>query len=128
MASGLGFVDVLDGTIAFDPSISGWEGNDGDAYAFTVPETMYVSMNASWADAAADIDFGIWGVLPGYEEFGIIDVFWSFSDAHCLTGANPEVCESLVPLEPDVTYYLVALGYLGTDDEPYHVELEWIAP
>jgi hypothetical protein len=125
MASGLGFVDVFDGTIAFDPAVSGWDGNDADVFAFTVPEPMAVKMVAAWADTAADIDFGIFGT---YGEYGIIDWFSSFGDTYCLTGANPEVCETVLPLEPDVQYYLVALGYLGTDEEPYHVELEWLAP
>lgn len=125
MLSGLGYVDIVDGTIEFDPAVSGWTGNDGDAFAFMVPETMYVKLTASWEDAAADVDFGIWGYYEGY---GFIDWFSSFGDSYCLTGANPEVCETIVPFEPETTYYLVALGYLGTDDEPYHVELEWLAP
>lgn len=125
MLSGLGYVDLVDGITEFDPAVSGWTGNDGDAFSFMVPETMYVKMTASWEDGAADIDFGIWGFYEGY---GFIDWFSSFGDTYCLTGANPEVCETVVPFEPETTYYLVALGYLGTDDEPYHIELEWLAP
>ncbi len=126
MLSGLGYVDIVSGSSVLDPAYSGWNGtNDSDAFAFTVPESMYVRMVAGWTDAAADIDFGIWYADP---EYGIIDLFSSFGDSYCLTGANPEVCESVVTLEPDVTYYLLALGYLGTDEQPYTVELEWVAP
>lgn len=124
MLSGLGYVDTVDGASTI--SGSGWSANDGDAYAFTVPEQMYVRMTGSWGNAADDIDFGIWG---NYDPYGTIDYFSSFGDSYCLTGANPEYCELIVPLEPDITYYLVALGYSGdAGDEPYHVELEWVAP
>ncbi|MDP2304448.1 MAG: hypothetical protein Q8P18_00300 [Pseudomonadota bacterium] len=126
MLSGLGYVDIVSGSSVLDPATSGWNGtNDSDAFAFTVPESMYVRMLAAWPDAAADIDFGIWYLDP---EYGIVDLFSTFGDSYCLTGANPEVCESVVTLEPEVTYYLLALGYLGTDEQPYTVELEWVAP
>lgn len=126
MLSGLGYVDILDGSSVLDPATAGWGGgNDSDAFAFTVPESVLVRMSAAWADVAADLDFGIWGDFPPY---GTIDYFSSFSDSYCLTGANPEICETIVPLEPGITYYLVALGYLGTDEQAYHVELEWVAP
>jgi hypothetical protein len=126
MLSGLGYVDTFDGSIVFDPSASGWNGtNDSDAYAFTVPESMYVRMTAGWPDAQADIDFGIFYADPTY---GIIDLFSSYGDSYCLTSSDPEACESVVTLDPDTTYYLVALGYVGTDEQAYHVELEWVAP
>lgn len=125
MLSGLGYVDIVDGASDMSSGASGWDGNDSDVFAFTVPEPMYVSMVAGWADTTADIDFGIWG---NYDPYGVIDYFSSFSSSYCLTGADPEVCTLIVPLEPDVQYYLVALGYLGSGDEPYHIELEWIAP
>ncbi|MDP2317384.1 MAG: hypothetical protein Q8P41_31155 [Pseudomonadota bacterium] len=126
MLTGLGYVDIVSGSAVLDPAMSGWNGtNDSDAFAFTVPETMYVRMSAGWADPEADIDFGIWYADP---EYGVLDLFSSFGDSYCLTGANPEVCESVVTLEPDVTYYLLALGYVGTDEQPYTVELEWVAP
>lgn len=126
MLSGLGYVDIVSGSSLLDPAGSGWNGtNDSDAYAFTVPESMYVRMSAGWPDVEADLDFGIWYADP---EYGVVDLFSSFGDSYCLTGANPEVCESVVTLEPDVTYYLLALGYLGTDEQPYTVELEWVAP
>ncbi len=125
MLSGLGYVDIVDGSSDMSSGGSGWDANDSDVFAFTVPEPMYVSMVASWPDTTADIDFGIWG---NYDPYGVIDYFSSFSSSYCLTGADPEVCTLIVPLEPEVQYYLVALGYLGTDDEPYHIELEWIAP
>lgn len=126
MLSGLGYVDIVTGSSVLDPAASGWNGtNDSDAFAFTVPESMNVRLIAAWPDATADIDFGIWYADADY---GLTDLFSTFSDAHCLTAANPEVCESVVTLEPEVTYYLLALGYLGTDEQPYTVELEWVAP
>jgi len=126
MLTGLGYVDVVDGSSDVSSGAGGWNGaNDSDAYAFTVPETMYVSMVAGWADPSTDLDFGIWGDYPPY---GTIDYFSSFSASYCLSVANPEVCSTVVPLEPGITYYLVALGYQGSDVEEYHVELEWIAP
>lgn len=123
MLSGLGYVDIVDGASTLTGG-DGWDANDGDAYSFTVPATTNVRLTASWPSASADIDFGIWGYYEGY---GIIDWFSSFGDSYCLTGSNPESCETVVTLEPDVTYYLVALGYAGdAGDEPYHVELEWM--
>ena len=125
MVSGLGFVDVFDGTIEFDPTVEGWEGNDSDVFAFTVPEPMYVRMTVGWPDAAADIDIGIFGA---YEDFGLVDWFSGFGDSYCLSSANPEVCETVIPLDPAVTYYLAVLGYAGTDPQAWHAELEWVAP
>ncbi len=121
MLSGLGYVDTIDGTSALTGT-SGWATNDSDAYSFTVPESMNVRMTASWDNVADDIDFGIWG---NYDPYGTIDYFSSFGDSYCLTGSDPEYCETVVTLEPDVTYYLLALGYAGAEDEPYHIELEW---
>ena len=67
-----------------------------------------------------DIDFGVWGYYDGY---GIIDL----QDYACQTGSDPEFCETFVPLEPDTTYYVLALAYAGDPgDEPYHIELEWV--
>lgn len=124
MLTGLGYVDVLEGNSDVSSGGVGWEFNDSDAFAFTVPEPMYVSMVASWPDTAADIDFGIFGDYPDY---GYIDFFGSFSaSSYCMTGADPEVCTLVVPLEPGVTYYILALGYSGSDIQPYHIELEWI--
>jgi hypothetical protein len=126
MLSGLGYVDVITGSSLHDPAASGWNGtNDSDAFAFTVPELLGVRMVASWADSATDIDFGIWYADPDY---GLIDLFSSWGSTYCMSAANPEVCESEIVLEPETTYYLLALGYLGTDDEPYTIELEWVAP
>jgi hypothetical protein len=31
-----------------------------------------------------------------------------------------------VALQPKQPYYVVVLGYLGTDEMPYTVELEWL--
>ncbi len=122
MLSGLGFVDIISGSNTFDPAYAGWNlGNDSDAYAFTVPETLHVRLTAGWADPAADIDVGIWFADASA---GVIDLF----DWACLTGANPEVCDSAVTLEPEVTYYLVSLAYAGTDEQAYTIELEWLSP
>jgi hypothetical protein len=125
MVAGPGFIDTFEGTIDFDPSASGWYGNDADAYSFTVPAEMIVTLTGGWNDVAADMDFGIFGA---YQDYGLIDWFSSFGDSYCLTGANPEICQTEVPLQPDVQYYLVVLGYLGTGTERYDVELEWTAP
>ena len=125
MASGLGFVDIFDGTIEFDPTVEGWEGNDSDVFQFTVPEPMFVRMTVGWADPAADIDIGIFGA---YEDYGLVDWFSGLGDSYCLTGSNPEVCETVVELQPGQPYYLAVLGYLGTDPQAWHAELEWIAP
>jgi hypothetical protein len=126
MLSGLGYVDVISGSVVLDPAFEGWNGtNDSDAYAFTVPEAMSVRMTTSWPDATADVDIGIWGDVA---DWGRVDLFWYYGDDNCLSGDNPEVCELVVTLEPETTYYVVVLGYLGTDEQPYTVEMEWVAP
>ncbi len=124
MLSALGYVDVITGSTTFDGS-EGWGGgNDSDAYAFTVPDSRYVVMRAEWPDSTADIDLGIFYDDPDY---GYIDLM-AYGDTWCMTGADPEVCESVITLEPDTTYWVVPLGYLGTDEQPYTIELEWVAP
>ncbi len=122
--SGFTRIDVLTGSSVLTGT-AGWAANDSDAFAFTVAEPANVRMRAGWPDAAADLDFGIWYEDP---DLGAVDLFSSFGDTYCLTGADPEECESAVPLEPGVPYYLLALGYTGTDEQAYQVELEWIAP
>ena len=126
MLTGLGYVDIFTGSSVLDPARVGWGGgNDSDAFAFTVPESMRVRMSVAWPDKTADIDIGIFYADPDY---GVIDLFGSFGDSYCMTGDNPEVCESVVTLEPEVTYYVVPLGYSGTDEQPYTIELEWLTP
>ncbi len=123
--SGIGFVDTFDGFLALSGGV-GWEANDADAYAFTLVEPASVIMTGSWGNASSDLDFGIWGYVDGT---GWVDWFSNFSsyESYCLYASNPEICTTVVPLDPDVTYYLIALGYSGdAGDEPYHIELEWI--
>jgi hypothetical protein len=81
-------------------------------------------MAVAWA-GGADLDIGIW-----YEDatYGAIDLFSSFSDDYCLTGDNPEVCESTFALEAGVAYHVIVLGYSGDGEVPYTLELEWSAP
>lgn len=120
-----GFVDVITGSSLIDPGYEGWNAtNDSDAYSFTLAEPANVRMAVAWA-GTADIDIGIW-----YEDatYGVIDLFSSFSDDYCLTGDNPEVCESSFALEAGVAYHVVVLGYSGDGDVPYTLELEWSAP
>ncbi|MFN7146867.1 MAG: hypothetical protein ACK4YP_24040, partial [Myxococcota bacterium] len=125
LLSGLGYVDIITGTTTFDPSYEGWNlGNDSDAFAFTVPESMYVRMKVTWPDKTADIDIGIFFDDPDY---GFSDLM-GYSDPNCMTAADPEECTSVITLEPEIPYYVVPLGYLGTDEQPYTVELEWMAP
>jgi hypothetical protein len=126
MLSGLGYVDLIDGSSVLDPSAAdGWNtGHDSDAYAFTVPEEMYVTMTVDWPDTTADLDIGIWSQDAYY---GMIDLF-AYSDVTCSTGSDPEVCEAAYPLEPDTQYYVLVLGYHGVDEQPYQVQLEWVAP
>ncbi len=120
MLSGLGYVDTIDGSLTL--AGTGWAANDGDAYSFTVPAAVNVRMTASWSNTTDDLDFGIFG---DYQTYGYIDWFSSFGSTYCLTGSDPEACATEVQLEPDTTYYLVALGYAGNEEEPYHIELEW---
>lgn len=122
--TGLGFVNTVTGSIVFEPDVPGWNEHDSDAYAFEVPVSAYVRMRASWDDPLADLDFGI------FHDDGtqILDLFLTYGESWCWSTANPEVCTTPVTLEPGETYYLVALGYLGTDEQAYSIALEWIAP
>ena len=126
-ASGAGWFDLLDGVIDFAPDVVGWEGNDVDVYAFTVPETQAVSMRVSWADSTMDLDAGIFGDV--YADGTRIDLF-SLGDTYCATSDNPETCTTVVDvvLEPGQTYHLAVAGYAGEGPMPYQVELAWFAP
>ncbi len=127
VASGLGYVDVFDGTVEFAVGVEGWEGNDADFYAFTVTEPLLARMTVAWSTATYDIDAGIFGDTTGYGDYGVIDWF-QFGDASCMTGDDPEVCTLEVALDPALTYYVGVLGYAGEGSEAYHLELEWVAP
>lgn len=127
VASGLGYVDVFDGSIEFDPTVEAWEGNDADFYAFTVAEPLLARMTVVWPTATFDIDAGVFGDTTGYGDYGVIDWF-QFSAASCMTGDDPEVCTLELALDPALTYYVGVLGYAGEGTEPYHLELEWVAP
>lgn len=122
MLSGLGYVDTIDGSSTLT-GLEGTDQNDIDVYSFTVPEAMNVRMVASWPNVVTDIDFGIWGNDPAYGTFD----WFSWGDTYCQTAADPEACETVVAFEPGLTYYVLAMGYLGDPgEEPYHIELEWV--
>lgn len=126
VVSGFGFVDVLNGSITFDPAYEGWNGgNDSDAWQFTVPDYIRAKMTVTWTDPSTDLDIGIWGDTTDYGGYGVID-WMLFGDTYCLTSADPEICTLEVALDPAYTYYVVVLGYAGSDEMPYTVELEWL--
>lgn len=119
--SGGGATDTVDGTLVLNGG-EGWDGNDADAYLFTLKGTQDVRLHATWEHAEVDLDFGIFGDLDGDRIFG--DWFTTFGETSCRTNAKPESCETPPPL-PAGEYYLLALAYLGSGEEPYHIELEW---
>jgi hypothetical protein len=126
-ASPADWSDLLDGVIDFAPDVVGWDGNDVDVYAFTVPETLGVSMTVSWSDPTMDLDAGVFG--DAFGDGSHVDLF-SLGETYCATSDNPEVCETGmdVVLDPGQTYYLAVAGYSGAGPMPYRVELSWFVP
>jgi hypothetical protein len=126
VASAIGVTDTVNGTIVLDPDHQGWNGtNDSDAFTLHVPADARVRLTASWPDATADLDFGIW---YDDESLGFVDLFSSWGPGSCLAGDAPSECVSDYVLLPETPYELIALGYLGTEDQPYTITLEWLAP
>ncbi|MFZ5478554.1 MAG: hypothetical protein ACOZNI_17420, partial [Myxococcota bacterium] len=120
VVSGLGFVDTIDGVLNVVSDSGVYDDNDSDAYAFQVAEELHVTMTAGFDNAAADLDFGLFGEYDG--------VWLDYTDYTCFNVLNPELCTTVVPLQPGATYYVLALGYSGIGDDAYHIELEWAAP
>lgn len=118
-----GFLDTIDGSLTLSGT-EGWSGNDADAFAFTVAAAQQVRLAATWGYDTNDLDFGIFGRVPA-ETGPYVDWFSTYGETHCRTDVNPEVCLTAAPLSADTSYYLLALAYLGSGDEPYHIELEW---
>ncbi|GDX82110.1 hypothetical protein LBMAG42_39210 [Deltaproteobacteria bacterium] len=119
-----GSTDTVDGSLSLNGS-EGWDGNDADAYRFWVQADrgeLDVRMHATWERAEVDLDFGIFGDPDGDGIYN--DWFTTFGETSCRTDAKPEVCQTPPPLPPG-EYYLLALAYLGSGEEPYHIELEW---
>ena len=124
--SAVGRVDSVTGTCVLDASQQGWNrANDSDAFTFHVPAPTRVRLDADWPDPDADLDFGIW-----YDDadLGFVDLFSSGGPGSCLTGDHPSECVSDYVLDPEVTYQLLVMGYLGTDEQAYSMTLEWLAP
>lgn len=120
--TGPGFVDSVDGTMSLTGG-DGWEVNDSDAYQFTVTEAGYASITAAFDDpsATADLDFMFYG-----DDGSGTYIDYMYFD--CASVVNPELGTLYIPTAPDMTYYLLALGYSGSGDIPYHIEIEWTAP
>lgn len=118
-----GAIDTLDGNLTLNGA-EGWGSNDSDAFRFQVAADQHVRLAATWGNDVNDLDFGIFGRFPA-DDGPYVDWFSTYGESHCRTDANPEVCVTTVSLSADTRYYLLALAYLGTGDEAYHVELEW---
>lgn len=108
--SPVGFLDILEGSLAFDLG-------DGDVYSFTVPADASVALSAAFDDpGGTDLDFYVYG--PDGADMTVGD---------CLTENNPEVCNE-GPFAAGETYYFEVVGYAGSGDIGYTVDFAWIAP
>jgi hypothetical protein len=127
VCGGADTIDLVDGVIDFVPDLVAWDGNDVDVYAWTVPETLGVTLRVAWGDASMDIDAALFGDV--YGDGSYLDLF-AFGDTSCATSDDPEVCTTYadVVLEPGATYYLAVAGYAGVGAMPYHAELAWFMP
>lgn len=118
--SGIGVRDLVRGEILFGDGAT--TANDDDLFSFTVDEPMAVSVQVSWEDATADLDYYILGPLDGNPA-----EFLALADDQY---ANPEVGTTDFVLEPGQTFYLWVNGYDGPAGvtAAYKVSLEGVAP
>ena len=118
--SGIGIRDLVRGDILFGDGDT--IPNDDDLFSFTVDEPMAVSVQVSWDDPSADLDYYILGPLDGLPA-----EFLALADDQY---ANPEVGTTDFVLEPGQTFYLWVNGYDGPAGvtAPYKVSLEGVAP
>lgn len=121
--SGLGFVDVVRGTMEVTAEGDGGtypEETENDVFILTVEEELDVQFTTSWG-SEHNFDMTLY---DGEEEF--------IGSGYQLADVNPEVMPlSLweVTLLPGETYYLVMqtwTGPIGSAD--YTIELEWLSP
>ncbi len=113
--SGPGFVDILRGSSPILTADSGWV-HDVDAFHFTVPATQEIFFSLDWSDAAMDQDFV---VVDGAGE-------WL---EHGATSAKPEVNYwGGAIFEPETDYFLVVMGYVGTEgtDPTWELSMEQV--
>lgn len=110
--SGDGYIDILNGHIDFFSADSGFV-HDIDAYKFTVPQHQTVYFVMDWEDPAADIDVVI------HDSAGD-PLDWAASLE------KPEMSGGYADMYPEETYYLVVLGYAGTEGASmaYNVRIE----
>ena len=121
MASGLGFVDIVTGTLDVTEEGGGsvYPDTENDVFVLTVPEELDVQITTSWTNDDYNFDMSLY---DENEEF--------IGSGYQIADVNPEVMPLgawEVTLEPDKTYYLVMqtwTGPIGSDD--YRIELEWL--
>jgi len=124
MANGVGFVDIITGTLEYtQDGGESYENNENDVFALTVPEEMSFEMVTTWP-TDHNIDVVLFDSAEA--EYAFIGSGYQVADV------NPEVMPlSLwgVTLQPDTTYYLVVFPWTG-DVGPvdYTIELEWLSP
>lgn len=100
LLSGPGFADRFLGSITYGPELYGYT-HDSDAWRFTVPEPCRIVVTATWDDASACLDVYLVDDVTGIG----LDYAASFE--------MPEVGGGAYVFQPDTTYYLVMLGYMG---------------
>ncbi|HJN75459.1 MAG TPA: hypothetical protein QGF58_16135 [Myxococcota bacterium] len=122
VASGLGFVDIIQGSLEYtaDPGDGDWELNENDVYIITTPEDLDATIVATWADDA-NLDANL------YDAEGVlVAAGWAVADV------NPEVFQPTqfdVVLSGGSEWYLVILGWTGeVGAHDYTIELEWLSP
>lgn len=121
VASGVGFVDIINATQSFTVADPEWNAGDYDVFAFTVAEPLGAAFLTDWADDGVNLDVHL------YDGAGeLLAVGWSPADV------KPELFDTdswEVSLEPGQTYYLVVMGWSGAIGEyPYSIEIEWLSP
>lgn len=120
IASGLGFVDRVDGSLVYLSDDPGW-ADDNDIYALTVPEQMGATLTLGWADPVADLDLHLFDSAGNFLVAG-----WYTANS------NPEIITTGdwgIVFEPGETYYIGVFGYSGlAGDYPYELSIEYTSP
>ena len=120
IASGVGFIDTIVGSLEYSSVDPAWEGSDHDVFAITVPETMGAVITASWPNAEVNADLHL------YDENG---EWWGFGWSEG-GDVNPEFLTTAfwgVTLEPGSTWYVGLHPYFGPEgSHEYEIRLEWV--
>ncbi|MCB9780106.1 MAG: hypothetical protein H6742_16185 [Alphaproteobacteria bacterium] len=123
IATGAGFVDVIEGSMTFSIDNPQYN-NENEGYLITVPEDLGCLVTLYWYDAATNLDVYILNsdqeaIAAGYVVGDVDGGPESFSAGG----------DFGITFEPGKSYIVSVEAWTGpAGEKPYTIELEWVSP